>query len=462
MAFLVSSTCPECGAPTKHHEGALTFKCQYCASVLRMQAEGMTLKYIIPARLDEKAAALAIKKLLVNRKITPVTKVKKVTVIYDPFWNLRGMLFYLVAGDGKAEISAKTWFHSFQANETFLPSFTSLGIQSQVLELEHYDAEKFPKSAVLLPTTLIEKDALKAAKKAATAAMDMDGKRPGFSDLKMVGEKLSIIYYPVISVVCEGETGYHTIMVDGVNGNLLAEEAGRIETQGIGESDTVAVPPKLITHRCPNCGHNLKDGDFDLTFHCGECRRLWMLKDNDYASIKINAIRPMERGGAYIPFWRFKLEISSGEGSDVISKIGDRAKIMKGGGFNLRNEDPERDITFYVPAIVTRNASGLLSLAIRINIFQKDLPPSDGEAMPDGEAFGLSLAEEEAREMLEPLVFAVTGRIDAKMIAFYNNIQIEVKKSDIVWYPVSFEKDMLVDRYHEYHFPKRWLDTDVY
>ena len=463
MPLKVSSACPECGAPTNHNEGALTFPCQYCASVLRMPDDGTPLKYIIPARLDTAQAAKAVKKALVEGKIGDVATIKKITAVYKPFWHIKGMLFFLAAGTGKTNITAKTWFHSFPANDGFVPSFASLGIQSEVLALEHYDTEKIPETAVVLPITIEKEAALEAAGKTARGVMNGEGGAFAFSDLKIIGGKLFTIYYPVLAVTCRGKTGSRTVMLDGINGNPLGEEEGDAIPTPPAPVGTAIHAPKLLTHRCPNCGHNLKTGDFDLTFHCRECRSLWLLKNNDYIRIKINAIRPPETGEcAFIPFWRFTLEIYGGEGTAAIKKIGELAKIMTGGGFSLRAEDPEREIAFYVPALVSRNASGILNFAVRINIFQKQFPLYAHEEMPEGEVFGASLPEDEAREMLEPLVFAITGRIDRKMMEFYRAIRITVKKSELVLYPVRYEKDSVVDAYHDFHFAKRWLDTNVY
>lgn len=276
-----------------------------------------------------------------------------------------------------------------------------------------------------------------------------------------IGEKFFIIYYPVLEVVCSGKDGFHTFMVDGINRNLLGESEGK-KPAGL-KSDTGSYQVKLLTHRCKNCGHDLKAADFDVIYYCNSCFRLWLLKEKDYESIKKKVLEAKnERNLVYIPFWRFIVEMRSEKADITIKSVGDLSKLMKMGDMILRKEDPEKPVTLYVPAIVTRNANAVIKLATRISSVQKDIPLSKTEEFPFDRVINSSLPEKEAEEMLNVLVFSVIGRADRRCKVFYQDLKIDIKEKELVWYPFGQNRNYYTDHYNNYNFPKRSMNISAY
>ncbi|MCP3677206.1 MAG: hypothetical protein GY721_06350 [Deltaproteobacteria bacterium] len=461
--LFVSVRCPECGGSVRHLEGAYTFECHFCASVLRSETEGVTLKYIIPSRLGRSDILDALQGLPEGGEPTGDREIRHIETVYKPFWYFKGMVYSCHSSGGRNEIDAKTWYYTFQANRTFAPSLRSLGLRSEVLDIEAYDSDLFEEEGVILPVTVEKNEAEREAFDGAERGMGSPATSWKYHKTNIIGEKLFLIYYPIV-VVSYGEgDSVQTTLLDGVSAAPLGEGDGGLS--GIRDSGVNDEPYhlRIVTHRCGNCGYDLEARDFDIIFYCKNCSRLWLLRGDDYHSLKVRLIKAEdERNVAYIPFWRFEVTVSSDSLGVEMKNIGDFSRLMKMGRHMLRHEDPERPIRFYIPALVTRNAKALIKLAARIGTYQKELPISQGHDLPPQRVWNASLPAEEAEEMVNPLIFMVIGRIDRKAIQFYNDLVITVTDRQLVWYPFEEKGEYLADTFHNYHLPKRSMDVNVY
>ena len=488
-SFLVSIKCPECGGPLRYPEGAFTFKCSFCNSVLRTQTDRVTLKYIIPCPLDQKNILIAIKKIIASKKNLPrkFKTIKQIKTYYKPFWYFKGMIYSCHSSKGKHEVEAKTWYYTFPADHSFVPSFQSLGIRSEVLTIEPYDSEMFQKKEIALPLTIDKNAAEKKAELLANKKIDysqlfknhpktsivaklLAEKKTdpsllfsNYSKTSIIGERFFIIYYPVIKITCAGGDYCHTFMLDGINKNLLDEYEGKHNVVASKNEKLTSYHITFLSHRCKNCGNDLEPRDFDIIFYCKNCFRLWLLKGKDYYSQKIRILEtPKRENTIFLPFWRFEVIITSKSTNLKIKTIGDLSKFMKMGLHMLRNENQDRPVRFYVPALVTRNARAIIKLAAKIGIKQKELPVSETEDFPSENIWNASLPEEEAEEMLEPLIFLVVGLAHRKAINFYKDFKIKVTDKQLVYYPFEDKGNFMLDHFHNYNFPKRSFDLNVY
>ncbi|MGA1865511.1 MAG: zinc finger domain-containing protein [bacterium] len=467
--FLVSVKCPECGGPLQYPEGAYTFKCPYCGSVLRIKKNGVDLKYIIPSRIPNKNELhLIIKKALCDKKAPSQREpepmsINKINTIFKPFWYFKGMLYYNHASKTENDTLAKTWYYSFQANPDFAGTLSSLSVRAEVLTLQPYDKETIKRMGVALPLLLDKEQAFRYAESAADMSFQCEAGHALYKRLHFIGEHFFIIYYPVLQVICSGTNRDRTFLIDGIGKTLLEHKAGKAKTtpEGYKEEDFHHI--ELLSHRCKNCGYDLDAKDFDIVFYCNVCQRLWLLKNGEYHDLKIKVLDAKEhKNCVYIPFWRFEVHISSKEAGLDMKTIHDLSTFMKMGRFLLRNEDPERPIRLYVPALVTRNARALLKLATRINMHQRALPVSQNGNFPIDKILNASLTEDEAEEMLRVIVFSVIGRQDRKALDFYRDFTIDVTKKELLWYPFEDKGNFLVDNFHQYNFPKQSMDINVY
>lgn len=486
MAFYISARCPECGAPARHPEGALTFKCPFCSSVLRVKDEGTFLKYIIPARVSPAEAPLAVKRAMLEGKVAGLRAVRKIITFHKPFWYCKGMLFFAFAeermgastplitdgnnpppqqeftaaiGDAGrvANVIAKTWSHSFAANPAPAGPLRTLGIQTEVLPLEPYDSEQY-KDTLVAPITLDRAAAEKTAMNAALNNMDIDRKRYSYSSLNFIGKKYFIIYYPVLAAVCEGDGGFVTVLLDGINKNFIAATPGKELIDETAVWDHSASRFSIITHRCPNCGHDLEPGGFNIVFYCRPCFSLWLLDGGDFQRIPKKALIGKAAGKtAYIPFWRFTLELDNPVTGERFRTVGELAKLVKGGDFYLRGIPAGNPIVFHLPALTTSNATAALKLAARICGAQKEMFFDDVEEFPYARFEGASLTLMEARQMLPVVVFSVIGRTDRKTVDFYNSMVIRDTSAELVWYPFEEKGTMLVDQFLGFNVAKRGM-----
>ncbi|TBR21235.1 MAG: hypothetical protein EPO63_08885 [Candidatus Nitrosotenuis sp.] len=331
-----------------------------------------------------------------------------------------------------------------------------------MLTLEPYDSEQY-KGALLAPITLDKAAAEKTALATAMDNMNMERKRYSYSSLNFIGEKYFIIYYPVLAAVCEGNGGFTTVLLDGINGNFIAAIPGK---EIIGESgawEHSASRFSLITHRCPNCGHDLDPGGFNIVFYCRSCYSLWLLDGGDYRRLPKKALKgAAAQGAVYIPFWRFTLELENRATGERHRTVGDLAKLMKGGDLYLRGIPPENPIVFHLPALTASNATSALKLANRICAAQKDMPFDDMEEFPLATFQGASLPLDEARQMLPVVAFSVIGRTDRKTVNFYNSMSVRDTAADLVWYPFEEKGTMLVDQFLGFNVSKRGMAPPDY
>ena len=464
--FLVSIKCPECGGPLRYPEGAYTFKCPYCASVLRIKKDGVVLKYLIPPRmLNNHEIQIIIKKAQNEKRVVfqGHPTVHQIKTVYKPFWYFKGMLYYNYVAKDINDTMAKTWYYSFQANPEFAASFNSLSVRAEVLTLEPYDSDAIKGKGTILPLTVDKEDAFRYAESAADMNLQYEVGHSTYKKLYLIGEHFFIIYYPVIQVTCTRPGGYHTFMFDGIAKSLLEEESGQGQITKENTEPNEPYRIRLLTHRCKNCGYDLPVREFDIFFYCNTCGRLWLLKDGEYHSNPIKVLEtPHEEKSVFLPFWRFEVELKSEVAGVELKTIGDLSTFMKMGRFMLRNEEPKRPIRLYVPALVTRNARALLKLAAKINLHQKALSVSQNGRFPYTKIINASLPRNEAEEMLDVIMFSVIGRRDRKALDFYHDLKIQVTQKELVWYPFEDRGNVYFDPFHQYTFPKKSMDINVY
>ncbi len=491
MAFYISARCPECGAPARHPEGVLTFRCPFCASVLRIKDEGAFLKYIIPARVPPADAPLAVKRAMRAGQVDGLSAVRKIITFYKPFWYCKGMLFFAYADERMgasaplmtdendppaqreftaairdteriANVTAKSWSHTFAANPGLAGPLLTLGIQAEVLTLEPYDSEQY-QEALVAPITVDKAAAEETALAAAMNNMNIDRKRYSYSSLNFIGEKYFIIYYPVTAAVCEGDGGHTTVLLDGINNNFIAAIPGKeiiVET-GAWEHSTSRF--SLIAHRCPNCGHDLDPGGFNIVFYCRFCFSLWLLDGGDYRRLPKKTLKStVAQGTIYIPFWRFTLELENAASGERYRTVGELAKLVKGGDLYLRGIPRENLIVFHLPALTASNATAALKLATRICGAQKEMPFDDMEEFPHAAFQGASLPLHEARQMLRVVAFSVIGRTDRKTVNFYNSMTVRDISAELVWYPFEEKGTMLIDQFLGFNVSKRGIAANDY
>ncbi len=470
-SFLVSVKCLECGAPLNYPEGAYTFNCHFCGSVLRIKKKGIDLKYIIPCQLKHEDIKPIIYSLLRNDK-NPAYRISSITgikTIYKPFWYFKGMVCYCYITTNENNISAKTWYYSFQANTDFLTSFKTLSVRTEVLTIVPFNSEALKDEDEILPVLINRKEAHNYAKSIAgmniqlETDMSLSTGLTLYKKFELIGEHLFIIYYPVVQIFCANSRGSLAFVMDGIGKSILKHEDEKKASTLTKKNLDTPYKIVLLAHRCKNCGYDLQARDFDIIFYCKNCHRLWLLKNGDYYQIKITIIETKDEGNLiYMPFWRFEITVTSKSTGMEIKTLEALSTIMKMGRYILRNEDKARPVRIYCPAFLTKNATALLKLAKRINIFQKPLNIVKKEDFPYDNVLNSSILDNDAEKMLGVILFSVIDRRDQKAIDFYKDFKINITKRELVWYPFEDKGNFLIDIFHQYNFPKKSMELALF
>ncbi|MGA1791998.1 MAG: hypothetical protein ACMUIM_10975 [bacterium] len=111
---------------------------------------------------------------------------------------------------------------------------------------------------------------------------------------------------------------------------------------------------------------------------------------------------------------------------------------------------------------ISFNARALLKLASKINLHQKALPVSENGRFPYTKIINASLPQDEAEEMLDVIIFSIIGRRDKTALKFYQDATVRVTRKELIWYPFEDRGNFYFDAFHQFTFPKKSMDINVY
>jgi predicted RNA-binding Zn-ribbon protein involved in translation (DUF1610 family) len=216
----------------------------------------------------------------------------------------------------------------------------------------------------------------------------LDGKEHVISE--MIGEGLSIIYYPVWTLIALVGGFAVTYFVDGLSRRVINEIPERFECNSGKGGLTLGDEFKPVPHRCPNCGAELPVSEVSLVYYCSNCHKSYIVESDGYQFTKTRSAQ-YEQGKDFFPFWRFQFESGGGEGT-----VGDFAKILTGEIPLIARNKAREPFYLYMPAYKMPDLDNLTTRAIRLNRTQPILALAEDEITPAAE---MVLPESEAVEL---------------------------------------------------------------
>ena len=431
--------CPGCGKKTGAPEGALTNRCEYCDLVVRVGSPGRVLKYFYESKIDEYGARMAVDRFLKDKGLPLSGQILDSRFFYLPFYRFRGMaLDYLESSvefiempeGGTVPIKSRRKLNGKNFDVT-LPGFknadfglSSLGIRPAAVPLHG-----FSRSEIAEGTTIVRSDVSSA--QAEASALELHRKNLGLYEKSsplcsaMIGEQLSVIYFPVWAVAFRSAGRDCTVFVDALakRGYKLSE--GEFVYQGgvSGGKNSQFVNP--IRHQCPNCGADLPVKHFSLYYPCTNCQRAYLLDGEGYRQVTpLTAESPL-----CAPYWRFPLVL---EGGQKYKTVKDFYSLLTGEIAYLRREKRENQYYLYSPAFKatdvnrwTRAALGILKTQPHEKLEAKE--PSGGPVF--------SIEEIEAKEMAMFLWQVATLKYPKLRAPEFQINPAKLPAGEIVWLP---------------------------
>jgi ribosomal protein L37AE/L43A len=349
--------CPGCGKQSPAPEAALTAKCEYCGLVVRIGALHRVLKYFYPSRLDDYGARMAADRYLKAKGLSLTGDVLKVQYFYLPFYRFRGIaLDYIVPPvkinpladlveqlpEKKPKLKAKDFDVTIPAFDSAPFGMVSLGIRPQVTAMYAFSyAEVAAQIKIVGSTitpTIAEEQALKMRD---NNTLLYDKTEATIS--AMIGEKLSMIYFPVCALTHEVSGDKKTVFVDALAKRAYAQIDGEFDYSGKLSQGEHSHYIKPVRHQCPNCGADLIEDHFSLFYPCRNCGRSYLLTDDGYTEINPQSAQ----SSLCAPYWRFPLEFT---GRKSYKTVSDYSKILGGEIALLRKEKRQNQFYLYSPA----------------------------------------------------------------------------------------------------------------
>lgn len=398
--------CPGCGSPLEILEGTISLRCPYCGLILRVGSPGRVLKYFYDTSLDDFAARFVAEGYLKKNGLS--LKFRKVNsqLYHLPFYRFRGMSYALfseaVSGEDQyPDYSTSSKKRVFQQKcrpyDLTIPAFgdvsfglESLGIRPQVVPLAVFSKESFPEKSLAVDITVAPEQAEENAMRLFFYNLGWASMNKEYLCSEMIGEGLAVIYYPVWAYSIDQENEESTLFIDGLNKRVYHRIPCMLEYHASGSDRSRASALNPVQHKCPNCGFDLPVSESSLFYHCSNCGRSYLIKEEGYFKTEMkSAIH--ERGEHYHPFWRFAFSLS--DGTDTVSGF---SRILTGEIPLIAKSKAENPFYLYVPAFKAANLGALTNLGVGLCRVQPELEVERGLFSPTAE---MVLPETEAKEL---------------------------------------------------------------
>jgi len=433
--------CPGCGKPSKTPEGAMTNRCEYCDLVVRIGAPHRILKYFYKPKIKPYGARMAVDRYLKKKGLPLTGNIIKSELFYLPFYRFRGMaLDYLAPSvkfeeapngqiiqiESKCELKGKDFdvtVPAFSSDEFKLPS---LGIRPQSLPLYAFSREETPDDAVMVRSDISPAEVETKAMELHKHNINIYNKSASVCSA-MIGEKISVIYFPVWAVTFNSGGEDKTVFVDAVAKRGYTQTEKPFEYKGHISSEKNSHYIQLLKHQCPNCGSDLKENHFSLFYPCTNCNRPYILSDNGYRQVKCLAADP----DVCVPYWRFPLEF---HGRKSYKTVKDFYNLLTTEVALLRKEKRDNPFYLYSPAfkatdvnLWVKRATAILKTQPHDKLTEKF--PKDGPV--------LCIDEDEAKEMAIFLWRVIAEKYARLQTGEFCPDDDNFQSGEIVWLPIQ-------------------------
>jgi len=456
----VSASCPSCGAPLELQEGANVSRCPFCNLPFLFQSPNSILTYYLEPQVNQKEIPFRLDRFRKEKGESLSRRVDEIKLYYLPFWRFTCEIFYMQVDDSSTEpfhekteneILTKDWDINFPANNSNDFALNTLGLRPEWLKLRLLTDKNLINAGNVLNLELDSSSAKEKALK--SLQLLMENKRSGGKELvlRLLDETLSLIYFPLWIVNFIAKDGKYHQIIDAITGRTLNQNPGYFELKENSTQETEKISmPKIIPHRCPNCGGDLPVTPFHLIFPCDNCSRIWEISANGYlpvkgeiAKVKNPELTKPSKSVCYYPFWVFAAR-SAKEKDFTIQKL---VELIPSeiGWFKVK--DKSKPFLFYVPAFEIGNLSKIPALSLVLTRTQPDL---ETESWDKNKLTGGVMSAEDAQKIAEILwIHLISEKVNLSSDEWK---ELVLEKGKLVWYPYYEECNFLEDLVTGYTF----------
>ncbi|PJA28204.1 MAG: hypothetical protein CO189_05200 [candidate division Zixibacteria bacterium CG_4_9_14_3_um_filter_46_8] len=400
----IKVNCPQCGSPINFPESYRSIRCPYCSKVLLITSPNRVLKFYLNTELNARSIKYITERYCKREGLALPKSMEKLALYYVPFWRFRGLQYWLkvrtdtyefedgtrLETEAKVQIDSKHFDINFPASEIPWMRDLSLGIRAQTIELCPDLPVKLRELAEVIKPEIV----MDTAREMAYNSLGRLSRNPSACYEELIGEKLTLVYFPLWVSQFLNNSGNFYLLIDGVSEQASSHFEG--EFKEVMESDSFegVGSIKIVPHHCPHCGADLTIDGESLAFLCQNCDRFWYLEGSQLRQVEVTTAKfDGSIDSKYFPFWRFEA-IFNGERSILTFQ---QAKTLFTNKLSLLIDEPTDSIfKFYIPAFGLKNPGACWTLATNLTRSQPDIELS--ETVPSHRA-SCTLPEEEAAQL---------------------------------------------------------------
>jgi hypothetical protein len=394
--------------------------------------------------------------------------VEEVRLFFLPFWRFTAQAFYTLIQrphlselrsvpdqeEEHEEISTKEWDVNFAAHTSNDLGIATLGMRPEWLDLKILThSSRLTQEGEMLSLEVDSEAARKRGRQSLDFYLAEKKRAEDELVLKLIEERLSLIYFPLWTVDFIAPEGRFFHVIDGITRRVLKQVSGSFEQRKSksGEIETFH-PLQVVPHRCPNCGWDLPVRPFHLLFPCSNCGKMWKTEQESYVEVEGRVAKAREetdsdgtQPAGYYPFWIFE----AGLRRKRRSSIEDFFRLLPSeiGLFKVKKKS--RPFLFYIPAFELANLKEVADIALA---YVRTQPELLTKAVKEENLEGVFLSEEDTKKIAELLWLKIISNKANLDISKWKRMTL--KSMGIVWCPCRKGGSFLRDKVVGYSFQK--------
>ena len=200
--------CPQCGGDIVFDEEIEVVRCMYCGSTNRISGKAGLPRFMLPPRWTAEECRQRLVTLLSSRKASHL-KIKRLRLVYAPYWRTKGMVFHWMLGkkhavskegtrswDDVKELKTRNFDLSFPAYKEPDLNLQTLGIRTAALPLQLFHSSRLAGADIVLPSEVTLQEAIEHSNGFLTIGFSDRSLKVELEDTQLVSEMYSFVYFP--------------------------------------------------------------------------------------------------------------------------------------------------------------------------------------------------------------------------------------------------------------------------
>lgn len=469
----IALTCPQCGGQVELAEDASVFHCTFCDSTLKPTGRNEVQSFFFPPKGNKETVGRALVNALWEKKGMRAS-IAESSLVYAPFWRVKGMLFQWAFGreyesttfDGPSfdyfkKLRAVPYIRTFPAFESHTFQMLSIGLRAQAMKMWPFNREKMGLEALLLEQNISLKQAVKKSLQTSGPVLDGGKRSLNISKTALIGEKYSLVYFPLFYFLLELQGRERPVIIDGLSHKIIKGDLPKDQFIPNDPSEKLPYTPlTFIPFKCPNCGWDLPFQPSARIHLCNTCGMAWQEFGGRFHQVHYKVWEPDTRiaGLVYLPLWRLQVIIHTPNKEHKTLK--DFFDLFPQPRIETERNLEKESIHFYVPAFRIKNPVAVDKFASRFILQQPQIPENLPTNLREEKAGPAWLPLGEAMEMAGMLLLSITPKRSKPIQAAVKQAKIKLSHRELLWVPFAQKGIFLKEVHTDLAIQKNCLELE--